>query len=1376
MAVELATGYVTLTVETSQVSKAIGRAFSQGEGVAASSGKAMASSLGRAMQNVQTGGLDKLQASLEDSKRKAESAADAMERSEKRLSDAAEQAARKRANAATQVEIAEQRVKEVREKSNATASQIMAAEDKAQRARQKYIDVSRDGVSKLSAYSAEVESTKSSYAKAEEGVRSARAELDKFEADAKDAAGEAEKTGNRFSRAFSGVGEKISGAFRGAFDPAKVEATQASDHISREMGDAGNKSGGAFKNSFKGAIAGLGVYVGATEILGGVKTAINNAGNLEQSVGAVDSVFKDSAGQMQAWSFQAAQSVGLSKNAYNELASKLGASLKNAGTPMDELGGKTNDLITMGADLASMFGGTTAEAIDAIGSALRGEMDPIEKYGISLNDAALTAKGLEMGIEKTGGAFTTQQKQLITQALLFEQSADAQGNFAKESDTFQGKLQRAGAQWENVSTKMGELFLPVLSKVLGFIGDRALPAIDAFVGGIRAFGGAWEANDGILTSSGFAGFMEQAAFAIRGVYDWVASTLPIWGPFAAGIGIVAGAFGLLTAALKLAAFFKGVWATAVAISTGATVTATGATLTLGSALAFLTSPIVLVVAAIGLLVGGLILAYNHVGWFRDLVQLAWGQIQLAIGFVVDWWTTTAWPAIQYGLQVLGQWFTWLWQSIIVPAWNAIAAVIQAAWVNYIQPALMAVWSFIQGTLAPIFMWLWQSIIVPVFTAIVAVLTWAWNTIIIPLLGFVVAFVKNVLAPIFMWLWQNIITPVWNGIVLVIQVAWKIIEVVFGLINGFLRGVLGPAFEWLWTNVISPVWDWISEKISKVGGFLTDTVFPKLGEGLEWLQRVFERVKDGIGTAWDALKDLVSEPVSWVINTVINDGLIGGYNKLNDFWSGQDLDPIKLGFARGGVIPGYQSAKKDEVLTPMRKGEGVIVPEATRVLGHSFIHGLNGAANRGGTAGASNWLSRNFGQGYAKGGVISPLKQRFPLSQGYNRVHKGIDIAAPTGTPIYATADGAVTHAGPGARAPGVWGGNEIHVKSGGIERWFAHLSEIAVRAGQMISQGEYLGKTGNTGISSGPHLHFGVFSGGWPNDLNPLDYLGGAVNFDSSDISGTGGGGGGSSILGLLAEKLSSPVRALIGSAKEKFGGNGFAQIPFGFAENMLNQVVEWVGGEHGGNESSGGSSANWTPTVKEALGRAGLPVRDDYVGAWMRQIQSESGGNPRAVQNGYTDVNTLSGDLAQGLVQVIGSTFRAYRDPALPNDRFNPLANLTAGMRYAKARYGANMLSVIGHGHGYARGGIIGETPTLYDRGGIINRGLQIIDHQRATPDYVLTDTQWDAMIRLAQVAETQQASSGITIGAVHGYTADEVAEAIEKQRQRHEALYAMV
>lgn len=117
--------------------------------------------------------------------------------------------------------------------------------------------------------------------------------------------------------------------------------------------------------------------------------------------------------------------------------------------------------------------------------------------------------------------------------------------------------------------------------------------------------------------------------------------------------------------------------------------------------------------------------------------------------------------------------------------------------------------------------------------------------------------------------------------------------------------------------------------------------------------------------------------------------------------------------------------------------------------------------------------------------------------GGRRAHKGIDLAAPTGTPIYAAADGTVSKA--------EWFssyGLYVSLEHGGeIQTRYGHMSRVSVLAGQQVKKGDIIGYVGSTGRSTGPHLHYEVRIAG--NAVNPMPYM------QSGDLTvGQGGKGG----------------------------------------------------------------------------------------------------------------------------------------------------------------------------------------------------------------------------------------------------------------------------
>jgi len=304
-----------------------------------------------------------------------------------------------------------------------------------------------------------------------------------------------------------------------------------------EAGRTGKQSFAAAGMKLAGAFAAAFAVIGGSQIVQGITSyisdAIGSASGLEQSIGGVDAVFKDSADTIHGWAEAAADSVGLARSEYNELATVLGAQLKNMGVPLDEVAIKTGDLVAMGADLAAQFGGTTSDAVSALSSLLRGERDPIERYGISINEAAVKAKAMSMGLvqasqdsakveaaqiratlaqdkynaavrkygeespqalaaqasmisanaslekslEGTGGELDANAKMQATLALLTEQSADAHGAFARESGTLAGQQQRLKAEMENVKTEIGTALMPVVTDLLGVFRDEGIPVL-----------------------------------------------------------------------------------------------------------------------------------------------------------------------------------------------------------------------------------------------------------------------------------------------------------------------------------------------------------------------------------------------------------------------------------------------------------------------------------------------------------------------------------------------------------------------------------------------------------------------------------------------------------------------------------------------------------------------------------------------------------------------------------------------------------------------------------------------------------------------------------------------------------------------------------
>jgi hypothetical protein len=192
------------------------------------------------------------------------------------------------------------------------------------------------------------------------------------------------------------------------------------------------------------------------------KQSIDAASDLNESMSAVKTVFGDSADEVLNFSRNAASSLGQSQNAALSMASALGALFQSIGLNNSQMADFTMNLETASADLGSFFNADPSEVLNALKSGLVGEAEPLRRFGILLNDAAVQAEGVKMGLINAGDEMTDQQKVMARYSLIMSQIGAAQGDFARTSDGLANSQRILSSEIQDLQADIGGLLLPAM--------------------------------------------------------------------------------------------------------------------------------------------------------------------------------------------------------------------------------------------------------------------------------------------------------------------------------------------------------------------------------------------------------------------------------------------------------------------------------------------------------------------------------------------------------------------------------------------------------------------------------------------------------------------------------------------------------------------------------------------------------------------------------------------------------------------------------------------------------------------------------------------------------------------------------------------------
>jgi hypothetical protein len=239
------------------------------------------------------------------------------------------------------------------------------------------------------------------------------------------------------------------------------------------------------------------------------------ASDFAETTSKVGVVFDDMADGMMSWAKTSATAMGMSKNQALSAAATFGNLFRAMKIGTKDSADMSKGLVELASDLASFNNMDPTDVLEKLRAGLAGETEPLRTLGVNLNEAVLKQKAFEMGLSDGKSTLDAATKAQAAYALIMEQTALAQGDFARTSEGLANQQRILEAQWEDLKTTLGAVFLPVFTK--------ATKAVNEFVSKIATAmaSGDWGQVKAIILQQ--LGVLDQAISTWLDGLDWTSA-------------------------------------------------------------------------------------------------------------------------------------------------------------------------------------------------------------------------------------------------------------------------------------------------------------------------------------------------------------------------------------------------------------------------------------------------------------------------------------------------------------------------------------------------------------------------------------------------------------------------------------------------------------------------------------------------------------------------------------------------------------------------------------------------------------------------------------------------------------------------------------